>query len=89
MTTSAIGASVVDLYSEIIVSDPLEQYNATPFTPKKYAPTKDVVKLHGFTRFGRTNNAETLIAGLSDNNSDLTTDYLLGVTSGANFRFGA
>ncbi len=89
-TTSAIGTSVVaDLHSEIVVSDPLEQYNATPFTPKTYAPSKDVVKLHGFTRFGHTNNVETLITGLSDNDSELTTNYILGVTSGANFRVGA
>jgi len=81
-TTSAIGASVVDLHSEIVVSDPLEQYNATPFTPRTYAPSKDVVKLHGFTRFGHTNNVETLITGLSDNESELTTTYILGVTSG-------
>ena len=85
-TTSAIGASVVDLHSEIVVSDPLEQYNATPFTPRTYAPSKDVVKLHGFTRFGHTNNVETLITGLSDNESELTTTYILGVTSGVNFR---
>jgi hypothetical protein len=47
-----------------------------------------VVILHGFTRFGHTNNVKTLITGLSGNDSELTTNYILGVTSGA-FRVGA
>jgi hypothetical protein len=87
-TTLAIGASVVDLHSEIVVFDPLEQYNATPFIPRTYAPSKDVVILHGFTRFGHTNNVKTLITGLSGNDSELTTNYILGVTSGASTQCG-
>jgi hypothetical protein len=73
-------------YSEINILDPLEQYNGTPFTPKPYVPSKDVLELHDFPRFGHTNNIETFITGLDSNNTEMRNNYIWGVTAGEHLR---
>jgi hypothetical protein len=72
-------------YSEIDVFDPLDQHNATPFTPEPYVPSKAVLELHGFPRFGHTNNIETFIMGLTENNTEMRDNYIWGVTAGGYF----
>jgi hypothetical protein len=74
-----------DFYSEIDLFDPLELHNATPFTPEPYVPSKDIVELHDSPRFGHTNNIETFITGLADENAEMRDNYILGVTAGGYF----
>jgi len=70
------------LFPEVLVADPLEQYNATPFTPKPYDVSKNVEDQHNFPRFGHTNNFQALASGLTGS-SDTSNDYIVGVCAAA------
>lgn len=63
--------------STIQISDPLDEYNATPFVPDPYTPSRDTELLHKFSRFGHTNNIEAFITGTS------SEDYIIGCCAAA------
>ena len=67
-----------------ILSHPLETYNATPFTPKPYDPSRNIVEQHHFPRFGHTNDFDALVKGAMGQESHSTmNDYIVGVCAGA------
>ncbi|KAL7540001.1 hypothetical protein ACHAXR_010807 [Thalassiosira sp. AJA248-18] len=70
------------LFSEVQVFDPIEQYNATPFTPKPYDVSQTVINQHGVFRFGHSNDFQDLVSGLTGS-SDTSTDYIVGVVAAA------
>ena len=65
--------------NEIHVFDPLEKYNATPYTPKPYEVSNNIISQHGVPRFGHTNNITALLSGLANSNSNTATDYIVGI----------
>ncbi len=54
--------------------------NETAFQPEEYVPTANVEQQHHSFRFGHANDLEALIVEPRGSN-DVTTDYILGVTS--------
>mmetsp|Transcript_24741 Transcript_24741/g.45497 ORF Transcript_24741/g.45497 Transcript_24741/m.45497 type:complete len:575 (+) Transcript_24741:159-1883(+) len=87
MQQQIVDASNMGLFPEVQVFHPLEQYNATPFTPKPYDATNNVVDQHHFPRFGHTNNFEALTSGLMGS-SDTASGYITGICAGAMLIFG-
>jgi len=90
MQHQIIDASMGLLHSggeAIHLFDPLETYNATPFTPKPYDVSRNVADQHDTYRFGHTNNFGALASGLLGS-SDTATDYIVGVCSAAMLIFG-
>lgn len=71
--------------------DPLEHYNATPFTPDSYTPSHNIREQHGFPRFGHTNDFDQLVRGVtaqSGSGEGEARDYIVGVVAGAMLIFG-
>lgn len=74
----------VSLFSEQVqVFGPLEQYNATPFTPKPYDVSKNVENQHHVFRFGHTNNIDNLVHQVLGYSEDTANDYIVGIFSAA------
>lgn len=67
-----------------ISTDPLPVFNATPYNPPPYTATKNIQSQHYNTlRFGHTNNIETLVKAVQDDNIKSAESYILGVVSAA------
>ena len=78
MQSPTADAANVGLFPEVQASRPLAEYNATPYTPEPYDPTKIVADQHHFPRFGHTNDVAALAEG-----GDAAVDYVVGILSGA------
>ena len=70
-----------------ISTDPLPVFNATPFNPPPYTATKNIQQQHDTYRFGHTNNIETLVKAVQDDNIKSAESYILGVVSAAMLLF--
>jgi len=68
----------------ISTDPPLPVFNATPYNPPPYTATKNIQSQHYNTfRFGHTNNIETLVKAVQDDNIKSAESYILGVVSAA------
>ena len=67
----------------ISIDPPLPVFNSTPYNPPPYSATKSIVQKHDTYRFGNTNNIETLVKAVQDDNIKSAESYILGVVSAA------